>query len=219
MADRGGRVAKSEMAYQAVRARIITGDYGVGERLVLDQIARDLNVSPVPVREALRRLEAERLVTFTRNIGAEVAAVVDPYSEVMETLAYLEGAATALAAPHLGDDQLDEAEAINDELGRLAVEGVDAGRFVDLNQQFHSTLWSACPNRYLLALVQREMERVQFIRANELVFAPDNAPVSVEEHAEILRLIREGADAVGIEQAARLHKLRSRQAFVMVDLA
>ena len=59
--------SKSEQAYAAVKARIIEQDVLPGYRLVLGKIAEDLGVSVVPVREAIRRLEAEGLVTFERN--------------------------------------------------------------------------------------------------------------------------------------------------------
>ena len=59
--------SKSEQAYAAVKARIVDGSYSPGYRLVLAKIAEDLGVSVVPVREAIRRLEAEGLVKFERN--------------------------------------------------------------------------------------------------------------------------------------------------------
>ena len=68
-------VSKSERAYAAIKQSITEGAYGPGYRLVLGQIAKELDVSVVPVREAIRRLEAEGLVTFTTNVGAQVVAV------------------------------------------------------------------------------------------------------------------------------------------------
>src|SRR5699024_7788780 len=78
-------VSKSEMVYHRVRDRILSGQYGAGFRLVRDQLAREFDVSPVPVREAIRRLEAEGLVTFTRNVGAEVTGVNErDYTDTMQ---------------------------------------------------------------------------------------------------------------------------------------
>ena len=76
------------------------GTYSPGYRLVLAKIAEDLGVSVVPVREAIRRLEAEGLVKFERNVGATVSGI-DPteYLYTMQTLSIVEGAATALSAP------------------------------------------------------------------------------------------------------------------------
>ena len=92
--------SKSEQAYQAVKSRIVEGTYTPGYRLVLGSIAKDLGFSVVPVREAIRRLEAEGLVKFERNVGATVAGI-DPteYLYTMQTLSIVEGAATALSAP------------------------------------------------------------------------------------------------------------------------
>ncbi len=208
-------LSKSEIVYRELREGIITGRYPTGHRLVLGQVARDAGVSPVPVREAIRRLEAEQLVTFTTNVGAEVASVdVDRYSEVIEALAYLEGAATSLAASHVTVDQLMEAEAHNQEMRRLVAGTFDADQFTRLNRRFHRALWASCPNKYLLEMVEREWERVQLIRRNEYVFASENAPVSVREHAHLLRLIRSNDSLSEIERVARNHKLRSRHTYV-----
>ena len=67
--------SKSERAYRLIRSRIDSGQYVPGYRLVLAPIAAELDMSVVPVREAIRRLEAEQLVTFERNVGAQVSLV------------------------------------------------------------------------------------------------------------------------------------------------
>ena len=67
---------------------------------MIEQLARELGISVVPVREAVRRLEAEGYVDYTRNVGATVAGVdLDSYPETVETLAVLEASATAMAVP------------------------------------------------------------------------------------------------------------------------
>ena len=73
MLEATATLAKSELVYRELRGHILSGRYVAGYRLVLNQIARELGVSSVPVREAIRRLEAEKLITFTRNVGAEVS--------------------------------------------------------------------------------------------------------------------------------------------------
>ena len=109
-----GAASKSQLAYAAVKARIVDGTYSPGYRLVLGAIAKDLGVSVVPVREAIRRLEAEDLVTFERNVGATVAGI-DPteYLYTMQTLSIVEGAATALSAPLIGPADVARARAVN----------------------------------------------------------------------------------------------------------
>lgn len=207
--------AKSELVYRELRSRIISGRYVPGFRLVLDQVAREMGVSPVPVREAIRRLEAERLVTFTRNVGAEVAAIdVNDYAEAMTTLALLEGYATALAAPLLTATKLDQAVETNEKMRSLASGNFDPRAFTDLNQKFHQQLCEPCPNKHLKDLLDTEWDRVAIIRRNTFAFEPVRSQTSVGEHDRIVELIRSGSAAVEIETAARKHKLRTLREFV-----
>src|SRR5699024_10076784 len=117
--------SKSTRAYETIKSRITDGAYGPGHRLVLGQLARELEVSPVPIREAIRLLEAEGFVEFERNVGAQVSAI-NPveYSHTMETLAVVEGAATGLAAPHLTTETIDHAAELNDRL-RISLRDFD----------------------------------------------------------------------------------------------
>src|SRR5207244_5087838 len=86
---------KHEQAYSIIRERIFNGTYVPGYRLVIDGLARELGISPVPIREAIRRLEAEGWLEYRPNAGAQVAAVdASKYGEEMTVLALLEGYAT-----------------------------------------------------------------------------------------------------------------------------
>ncbi|HZK05074.1 MAG TPA: GntR family transcriptional regulator [Actinomycetaceae bacterium] len=209
-------ISKSEAVYRELRARIIAGRYTAGYRIVLDQIARELGVSPVPVREAIRRLEAERLVNFTRNVGAEVAGLdVEGYADAMQTLAYLEGAATSLAADHMSEELLADARATNQQLRSVfdAAE-FEPRTFTELNARFHRKLCSACPNRHMLDLLEREWEFVAVIRRDGQFRRAQHALVSVEEHEQILDLIAGDVPRDEIEKAVRDHKMRSMRDLV-----
>lgn len=202
--------SKSELVYVELRDRIINGTYGAGYRIVLDRVARELGVSAVPVREAIRRLEAESLVTFTRNVGAEVASIdVGGYADAMQTLALLEGATTAQAAPHVSAEALSTAQAINDQMRVLVDGNFDPRLFTELNQQFHRVICAFCPNHRLTELLDREWERVAVIRRNMFAFVQVRSMTSVREHDHILNLIRTGAGAEEVESIARQHKLRA----------
>jgi len=206
-------LSKSEMVYRRLREQILTGRYGPGYRLVLDRIARELDVSPVPVREAVRRLEAEGPVTFTRNVVAEVAGI-NPrdYADAMQTLAYLEGAATSLAAAHISPEQLAHAAQLNDRM--RDIQGSDPVQFTDLNEQFHRVLCEACPNGHLLDLVHREWQRMAMIRQSSFSRISSRAATSVAEHDRLLELIRDRASLDEIERLARAHKLRTMTEFL-----
>lgn len=208
-------MAKSEMIYHELRDRIIAGRYTPGYRLILSKVAEDFGVSPVPVREALRRLEAEGLIEFTRNVGAHVSNIdIFSYSDSMKTLAYLEGIATAQASKYMTPELLDQASALNDQM-KEATESpaYDPIAYSNLNGRFHNTLCSACPNTHLLSLITAEAERVTIIRRASFKFNPERSKRSVTQHEAILTLIREGAGELEIELAAREHKLAALRDF------
>ena len=206
--------SKSEQAYQAVKSRIVEGTYTPGYRLVLGSIAKDLGFSVVPVREAIRRLEAEGLVKFERNVGATVAGI-DPteYLYTMQTLSIVEGAATALSAPLIDSVAIARARAVNEEM-RACLDHFDPVRFTQLNQDFHSVLFEHCPNPHILDLVHRGWNRLASLRSSTFRFVPGRARDSVEEHEKLLKLIETAADADTIEKAARLHRSATLDAYL-----
>jgi DNA-binding GntR family transcriptional regulator len=207
-----GRIAKSEYAYRSIRERILAGDYARGARLVLDQLARELSVSVVPVREAIRRLEAEGFVTYQRNVGAQVIGIdLDQYSHAMESLALLEGYATALSAPVLEAADLDRAREANARM-RHSLDPFDPVGFTTGNREFHEILCSRCPNTHLRSMIGREWSRLDMLRRSSFTFVPERAERSVEEHDILLQLISVGAPAEQIESFARNHKLRTASA-------
>jgi len=205
-------LSKSEQAYRLIRERIDSGRYVPGFRLVLAPIAGELGMSVVPVREAIRRLEAEGLVTFELNVGAQVALLEETeYQHTMETLALVEGAATAFMAPSVTADQLRRAAEINERM-RQSLENFDPHRFTELNLEFHSVLFETCPNTHVLDLVHRGWNRLKALRDSSFSFVPGRAHESVQEHDEILRLLADHAPVLEIELAAREHRLTTLHA-------
>lgn len=205
---------KSERAYLDIKARITDGTFGPGFRLVLGQLAKDLNVSVVPVREAIRRLEAEGLVTFTANVGAQVVATdAREYQYTMETLSLVEGMATAMAAPHLTSGDLALARSINAEM-RECLEHFDPKRFTELNHDFHAVIFEHCSNLHILDLVHRGWDRLATIRQSTFSFVPGRARQSVAEHDGILDVIEAKAPPLEIELAARNHRLATLHEFL-----
>lgn len=198
--------SKSERAYGLIRGRIDSGQYVPGYRLVLAPIAAELGMSVVPVREAIRRLEAEQFVTFERNVGAQVSLIKETeYLHTMQTLALVEGAATGLAAPHITPDQIVRARAINRTM-RKSLTAFDPQSFTALNLEFHSVLFEACPNPHILDLVHRGWNRMKVLRNSSFSFVPGRASESVQEHEQLLDLIEQHVDPLEIELTARRHR-------------
>lgn len=212
-ADSG--LSKSQRAYRHIKQRIVRKDFTPGYRLVLGSIAGDLDMSVVPVREAIRQLEAEGLVTFERNIGARVSMVDDSqYRHSMQSLSILEGAATALAARRLTVDDIREARIVNKRMVER-LEDFDPREFTRLNERFHSILFGKCANPRMLELVKAEWARLGHLRDSTFSFVPGRAQESVREHENILVLIADGAPLGEIEKAARRHRSATLDAYMI----
>lgn len=210
-------LSKAQTAYHWIKERISTQEYAPGYRLVLSTIATDLEMSVVPVREAIRQLEAEGLVTFTRNVGAHVSKVDGSrYRASMETLGVLEGAATAMAAPHIDPEDLEKARELNARM-EASLTDFDPHTFTETNHQFHRVLFDRCPNERLNELVNAEWERLGHLRDSTFTFVPDRARESVQEHTRILELIESGAPAHQIEQAAREHRTNTLRSYLQAQ--
>ncbi|MFJ2958397.1 GntR family transcriptional regulator [Streptomyces sp. NPDC087270] len=213
-AHRSAGISKSRRAYDWIRQRITTGAFTPGYRLVLTALAADLEMSVVPVREAIRELSAEGLVTFERNVGARVAMVDDSsYRHAMQVITVVESAATALSAGHLAASDLERARELN-EVMRSGLAHLDSRLFGSLNQEFHHTLYAKCPNPRLLEVVEAEWARLGHLRDSIFSFVPGRAPASVCEHDVLLDLIEQGAPPEKIEHAVRGHRHGSLEAFL-----
>ncbi|UCR88706.1 GntR family transcriptional regulator [Mycetocola spongiae] len=207
-------LSKSQRAYDWILERINDGRYVPGFRLVLGKIAEELDISVVPVREAIRRLEAQGLVTFERNVGAQVALVEETeYLHTMQTLAIIEGAATSLSAPYIDAQDIARARAINARMIE-SLNNFDPQLFTALNQEFHSAIFTACPNPHILDLVHRGWNRMAVLRHSTFSFVPGRARESVDEHEQILRLIETAADAEDIERVVRAHRTATLDAML-----
>jgi len=204
---------KSERTYARLRQRIIDGTYEPGHRLILDALAREMGISPVPVREALRRLEAEGWVVYTRNIGAQVAPVDDDrWVEEMRVLAILEGNATAVADAHLRPSDFRMLHHANEAIDAAVGTG-DMVEVSKLNRAWHRTIYARCPNAYLVQVIEETQQRMDAIRRTVFPRIPERGPESVAEHASIMDLLERSAPFEDVEAAAREHKVRTIEAF------
>lgn len=204
---------KQQRAYAELRERILNGAYSPGFRLVIDSLAEELEVSTLPIREAIRRLEAEGLVVFRPNAGAQVAPA-DPglFEEMVMSQALLEGYATALAAPLLTEDDILQLEEYNRRMMHC-MDQIDGLGFGRANREFHLYIYERCPNTYIVELLKDTERRLDAIRRTVFAHIPYRGRKSIREHEQIIELLRSGAPAAKIEAAARKHKLETAKAF------
>lgn len=206
-------MSKQELAYQTIRGRILDGSCGPGYRVVIDEVARELGCSAIPVREAIRRLEAEGLLEYTRHTGARVVSIdAQQYVDTLATLAVLEGYATADAAARFGEGDLDALRRLSLEM-RAAVEGSDMLRYGELNRAYHEAIYRRCPNTYLIDQIRLAWARLDSMRHSIFVLIPERARASLADHDRITELLAGQAPPDEIERAVREHKLATARAF------
>jgi DNA-binding GntR family transcriptional regulator len=202
--------SKHEVAYQKIRERILDGRYGPGHRLVLSALARDLSISPVPVREAIRRLEAEGLVTFVRNVGARVQTLDDGWEQLVEMLALLDGYALARAHPRIPVTAIEQAQEINNTLRRSLTQPLDHAEVMALHRTFHRTIYEHCDNEYLIESLDRTWDRIDASRVLVSRYPTKRLASAVDEHDFLLQQLRESNnDPAALEHCARQHSLNA----------
>lgn len=204
---------KQQYAYQLLRARILDGTYGPGYRIVIDQIAREIETSAIPVREALRQLESDGLIQFKPYSGAIVTPINEnEYLETLSVLAVIEGYATAISGQHFPKERIPDLQAVNASM-RQALEEVDFISFGKHNRAFHALTYEYCDNRYLVENIRTTWKRLDSIRRSGSAFMPVRAKESIEEHDEIIRLLDAQAEPHVIESFVREHKLNTVKSF------
>lgn len=210
--DGTARGLHGESVYERLCQDIQSGVLAPGSRLREAEIAERLLVSRTPVREAIRRLEAEGLVDHLPRSGAAVRRL--DYSETMELYemrTVLEGTAARLAARAASEVELEELAAINDDM--RASEG-QPERLFRLNRQFHRRLIEAARNRFLLKSMAT-VENTLLILGASSMYRPERATAAVAEHAEVLDALiaRDGPRA---EAAMRRHMERAQFARLQI---
>ena len=202
-------VNKQERTYEILRDRIHSGVYAPMARLNIDALARELGVSPIPVREALRRLEAQGWVQFKPNAGAIVSPVDSTsWEQAMVALAILEGAATAEAQRHLRKSDFTR-------LRKIAVDMEsqdDPVRFGKLNRRLHEVIVARCGNDCLLDLLRQTRDRLDRVGSTMFAYLPERTAEAAREHARLIELLANG-DPAEVEHYARWHKLQMVEAY------
>lgn len=199
--------SKQEIAYQVIRSRITEGIYVQGQRLVIDTLGKELNLSAIPIREAIRRLEAEGLVTIKAYSGAVVSFIDEnEYFEVLSTLAVLEGYAVTLSKSTINDEQIKKLQEINLQI-KEALQRFDFNGYIKLNKEFHLYTIKNCPNKSLFHLIEQMWEKLDTIRRLKPMYFPSRAIEAISEHETIISLLVRTDSAHEIEQFIRQHHI------------
>lgn len=170
-----------------LREAILNGELESGAQLKQEEIARRFDSSLIPVREALRNLETEGLVTFYPNKGAFVSGMSSERArEIFETRILIEKGALAMSIPRLTKTDYKAAERLIDQLDRVKT----GKELSELNMALHTILYRRCGNTFLLELIENLHHQVERYMRRYLIEHLNN-DLSQEFHRRILRAAEE----------------------------
>ena len=183
-----GRLSIPQTIAHELRRAIVEGRLAPGEPLRQDALAKHFEVSAIPVREALRRLESEGWITFSPNKGAQVSPMsADEAKEIYEIRAALESLAIGIAIPRHTPETLAVSAALLDKAENERVEA----RYVAHNERYHMSLYAPADRPHLMEMIETLHRRGE--RYLRLKFGlPDYKHQSDEEHASLLKACRKG---------------------------
>jgi len=196
----------SDAVYRVLRHCIIDGSLASGSRLQEEKLAKEMGVSRTPVREALRKLEAEEFVVARPRKGLVVCALSEEdLVEIFQVREALEGMAARLAATNAAPPAVAGLDRLVAEM-ETAASG-DANHLRDLTGEFHLAVARASGNSRLVRMIGKLQDRVRQF-GNSTLFLPDQPGAAIEEHRALLEMIK-AKDADGAEEIVRRHRRRT----------
>lgn len=212
----GDGLSSSELVYRQLREDIISGRLAPGTRLVELNIAAEFGVSRTPVREALKRLTAEKLVLSDPSRGVVVHAPdAGEIEDVFVVREALDALAARLAAHRITPSELSRLRVIVDTM-RRAIRAGRREQVILANQRFHDVIYAAAGNEMLARLASDLRDFVR--RFTTLPFAsPDRVEHVLAEHEAILEALT-AHDPEAAEAASRRHLEAAREYLIRLDL-
>ncbi|MEE3392593.1 MAG: GntR family transcriptional regulator [Lachnospiraceae bacterium] len=175
--------------FNRIREDILSGNYSNHDELREAAISKKLGVSRTPVREALRQLELEGLVTIIPNKGAYVNGItVKDVDDIYVIRSYLEGLCAKWATRHITKEQIEALEEIT-YLSDFHIEKEHWDQIFELDNRFHTTLYHSCGSSILEHLLTDYHHYVERIRRNTLSES-GRAKDACREHKDILMAIK-----------------------------
>jgi DNA-binding GntR family transcriptional regulator len=143
-----------------LREAVCSGYFSPGMRLIEAELAEKMKVSRVPLREAIRRLEAEGLVEIIPNKGAIVVSHSrDDIKDIYRIWSALEGLAASMAVENLSQSEIDEAKVIQRKLETRELQAERQEWFLT-DREFHATLLRGCQRPRLLKLIKLQINQI-----------------------------------------------------------
>lgn len=198
-----------ERIYSELRQQIVNRSIPPGSKLSESLLSRKWNVSRTPIREVLRRLESEGLVTSHRYKGVMVNLItLEDVEQLYPIRIYLEGLAGKLATPIISgaQEKLRALEKLCREMEVLSKKK-DIEGYIAKNNEFHYYIWHSCGNRWLIKILENLTSQVNRFIVKAL-HVPHRIDKSVREHWDIYEKLRMG-DSKKVERAVQSNHRRA----------
>jgi DNA-binding GntR family transcriptional regulator len=193
--------SSGEAAYASLIDALRSGDFAPGDRLREEDVAKRLNLSRTPVREALRRLENNGIVEHRPRIGAVIRKLSQTeVVELYEMRIVLERTAASMAAQHGSEAEFD---ALDDMNGRILDARDTPTLGAAINQDFHEALYRAARNRFLLASAEA-INNALILLGPTTYLDPDRIRIVVSQHSDVITALRQ-RDGDHAAEAAEAH--------------
>lgn len=198
-------MTKNDFVYQSLRDAIMNCELKPGTRLVIQNIADQFGVSIIPVREALRLLHSEDLVTHTAHIGSIVSPISrDSIAETFTLKEGLEGVTTRIAVERMTSSHLQKLEELTRQMD-MVLKNQTYEQWSALNTEFHDTFTQITEMPTVIEISKRVLDKWNRIRRYYFDHVLVHRLVSSQaEHHGIMDAVRKG-DAAMAEQLAREH--------------
>jgi DNA-binding GntR family transcriptional regulator len=204
------RSALYQEVAERLRSRIFAHELAPGAWIDEQALAEEYGISRTPLREALKVLAAEGLVTLKPRRGCYVTELTErDLDEIFPVLALLEGRCACEAAQKASEADLKRLDKLHEDLEKQAGRG-DIVRFFEANQAFHRAVQDLAGNRWLSQVIA-DMRKVLKLTRHQSLRLEGRVEQSLKEHRAILAALRKG-DAARAEQRMREHLLSGRAA-------
>ncbi|MCD7736997.1 MAG: GntR family transcriptional regulator [Lachnospiraceae bacterium] len=191
-----------DVVFQTLRQAILRNEIKPGERLMEIHLAQKLGVSRTPVREAIRMLELEGLVTTIPRKGAVVADItISDLEDVLEVRLALEELAVQNVCRRITQEQLEGMRCLADEF-RESLKKDDVDAYAQADMKFHDAIYNATGNRRLVQILNNLREQMYRYRM-EYLKDKSSHQILVREHAEILQALEAHDERKAMEATSR----------------
>lgn len=199
----------SEVIFEALRTAITDGSLSENQVLRQDHIAKMFNVSRIPVREALARLEEQGLVTTQRYRGAVVASLsFEEIQEIFEFRSLLEPEVLGFSLQNIRPQSLAQAELYCEQFAQTN----DPAQWGELNRMFHYSLYQDCNRPYYLQVVNASLNRIERYQRLQITLT-NGMDMAYRSHREIFETCAKG-DIARAKELTRAHILGACKALI-----